>query len=394
MNQEISRFMARTTLYHGIGSSELSGAEASRLGISKALIVTDPGVRAAGLLEAVQVSLSKHKVAFEVFDQVEEDPDVATVHEAALYIRRAGCDGVVVVGGGSAICAAKGAALEAVNPVSSIRELEGINKYRVPPLPVVCLPTTAGSGSDVSYAFPLLDREKGREFSVGGDHIQPPVSILDPALLKTCPPWPMICAGLDALTHAVEALCTVRSNLLTDGLAFEAIGIIAANLRRAALTGDMEAKSRQMLASAVANFACGNAGLGVVHGIGVSARLKGSHGYKCAMLLPHGIAFNMPVCEEKFARAALAMGEPAGPGMGRRELAACFLRRIKELLRDLGFPRRFEAENLDRARIPDLIREVRVFLPPFLENNIRRVSDADIAGICESALRGWDQEEE
>ena len=181
--QQISRFMAKTTIYHGMGSRDLVGEEATKLGISTALLVCDPGVREAGLLGEVEKQLSKSRVAYEIYDEVEEDADVNTVHELASIIKESGCDGVVVVGGGSARCAAKGAALEATNDVQSIRELEGLNQYKVPPLPVVCLPTTAGSGTDVSWGFPIVDEVRGREFSIAGEHIQPPVSLLDPYFL-------------------------------------------------------------------------------------------------------------------------------------------------------------------------------------------------------------------
>ena len=390
MIQQISRFMARTTLYHGFGATTLAGAEATKLGIKKVMLVSDPGVRKAGLLDRVEESLEKSTLPYEIFDKVEEDADVETVHQIALRIRESGCNGVVVMGGGSAMCAAKGAALEAVNEVESIRELEGLNRYKVPPLPVICLPTTAGSGTDVSWGFPIVDEAQGREFSIAGEHIQPPVSILDPLLLKTCPRRPMIYAGLDALSHAVEALWGMRATVLTDALAYEAIRLIMNNLRAAALTDDMEAKSQQLLASAMANFAGGNAGMGIVHGIAVSVgNLKGPHGFKCGMLLPFGIEFNMTVCEEKFAKIAAMLGDVTS-GKLHSQLAQAFLRQVKQLLIDLDFPRRFGPENLSRERIPDLIKEVRKHIPPFLETNLRKVTDEDVTRICKASLEGWD----
>jgi len=390
MMEQISRFMAKTTIYHGIGSREFVGIEATKLGISKALLVCDPGVRRAGLLGEVEKPLSESRVAYEIYDEVKEDADVKTVHTLVLIIRESGCNGVIVVGGGSAMCAAKGAALEATNDVESIRELEGLNQYKVPPLPVLCLPTTAGSGTDVSWGFPIVDRDAGREFSIAGEHIQPPVSLLDPYFLRTCPRGAMIYAGLDALTHAVEALWGVRGTVLTDALAYEAIRLIMGNLRKAALTKDMDAKSHQLLGSTIANLAGGNAGLGIIHGIAVSVgNLKGPHGFKCGMLLPHAIEFNMPVCQGKFAKtAAILSGTPQDKS--RSDLAAVFLQQIKQLLADLDFPRRFGSENLQREKIPDLIKEVRKHTPPFLETNLRPVADDDVARICEAALKGWD----
>ena len=389
MIQQISRFMTKTTLYHGIGATELVGVEAKKCGLKKVMLVCDPRVREAGLLEGVEASLKEHRLKYEIFDGIEEDADVQTVHQIALRIRESGCNGVVVVGGGSSMCAAKGAALEVTNEVESVRELEGVNQYKSPPLPVICLPTTAGSGTDVSWGFPIVDKDRGREFSIAGEHIQPPVSILDPLFLKTCPRRPMIYAGLDALTHAVEALWGMKATVLTDALAYEAIRLIMANLRKAALTDDMEAKSNQLLASVIANFAGGNAGMGIVHGIAVSTgTLKGPHGFKCGMLLPYGIEFNMSVCEEKLAKAAAILGEIPSD-KPTPELAGLFLHKVKHLLDDLEFPRKFEPENLSRDRIPQLIKEVRKHIPPFLETNLRPVTDEDVANICEATLKGW-----
>ena len=200
----------------------------------------------------------------------------------------------------------------------------------------------------------------------------------------------MTYAGLDALSHAVEALWGIRATVLTDALAYEAIRLIMANLRKAVLTDDIEAKSNQLLASVIANFAGGNASMGIIHGIAVSTgNLKGPHGFKCGMLLPHGIEFNMSVCEEKFAKVATTIGEIASDKPSP-ELAGLFLHQVKQLLVDLKFPRKFKPENLSRDRIPQLIKEVRQHIPPFLETNLRPVTDEDVAQLCEASLKGWE----
>lgn len=366
------------------------GREVAKSGITRAIIVTDRGVRQAGLLEAVEESLSENKIGYEVFDAVEEDADVNIIHKIASQIKETGCNGVVVVGGGSPICAAKGSALEAANNVEDVRAFEGLNQYEVPPLPVICLPTTAGSGSDVSTGFPVLDYENQRHFGIGGEHISPPVTILDPFLLNTCPHWPMVYAGIDALSHAVEALWGIRSTTFTDALAYEAIRLIMTNLKEATFTDNIGAKINQQLGSTISMVAGDNGGLGIVHALaGVVFNAKGPHGYKCGIFLPHAMEFNMPVCEEKFARMATILGEPPH-GKTTSELAGLFLRRVKQLLIALDFPRKFESANLSREKIPELIKEVRRNSPPFLESNLRKVTDEDIARICETSLRSWD----
>ena len=267
MIKQIPRFMLKTMVYYGAGSTELTGDEVAKLGILKAMIVTDHGVRQAGLVKAVEDSLSKSRIKYDVFDEVQEDADVNVIHKVALRIKEAGCNGVVVVGGGSPLCAGKGAAVEVTNNVKDTRELEGWNKAKIPPLPVVCLPTTAGSGSDVANGFPIVDYENKRHFGISGENISPPVSILDPLLLKTCPRLPMIYAGVDALSHALEAFWGINANPLTDSLAYEAIRLIMTNLKEATLTDNIEAKMNQHIGSTLAMLTAGHAGLGIVHAI-------------------------------------------------------------------------------------------------------------------------------
>jgi alcohol dehydrogenase class IV len=390
MIQEISRFGFKTVVHYGVGSTELTGGEASKTGISKAMIITDRGVRQAGLLDGVEHSLTKNKVKYEVFDEVEEDADINVMHRITLQIKKTGCDGIIVVGGGSPICAAKGAALEVTNEVADVRAFDGVNKARIPPLPVICLPTTAGSGSDVSAGFPVLDFEHQRHFGISGENVPPRVSILDPLLLKTCPRLPMIFAGIDALSHALEALWSIRSTVLTDALAFEAIRLIMTNLRTATFTDNLAAKMGQQLGCTLAMNTGDNAGLGIVHALaGVYFNLKGSHGYKCGIFLPHAMEFNTPFCEQKFAHIATMAGESACH-KSTSELALLFVRQVKLLLIDLDFPKKFESANLSSEKIPEVIKEARKNHPRFLDHNIRKVTDEDIAHICQASLKSWD----
>ncbi len=385
MEANVFSFMCKTKVVHGPGSTALVGQEAARLGIRRALLVTDRGIRKAGLLEMVGESLSASGVSWEVFDQVEEDADVETMHQGAQRAKETGCNGVVVVGGGSPICAGKGIALEATNG-KKVRELEGRNTYQTPPLPVVCVPTTAGSGSDVSAAFVVHDAQQERVYAVGGDHIQPSVTVLDPLLLRSCPPRQMVLSGLDALTHAVEALWTKKGTPLTDAIAYEATRLIVGNLKRAAFTDDLESKDRQHLASAMANMACGNASLGLVHGMTMYYRLKLPHGYQNGVLLPYVMEFNLPACEQKLARMALVLGDqPAG--RRPRELARAALRQIKEFYLDLGFPPKFGREEFPAQEIPQMVETA--LGNEFIQHNIRKSTEKDLAALYEASLGGW-----
>ena len=384
MARFISQFLNQTAIYYGPGSSQFVGREAAKLRITRALIVTDPGVHKAGALNAAEASLNDSKIKYEIFDQVQEDADVNVVHKIACFIRESGCNGVVVVGGGSPICAAKGAAVESTNEVEDVRVFEGSNKYKEPPLPVICIPTTAGSGSDLSDGFPIVDYERRRHFGIRGDNIAPPVSILDPLLLNTCPKNPMIFAGIDALSHALDALWSTGSTPLTDALAYEAIYLIINNLVEATLSDNVAAKTNQHLGSTLAMLACGGSGLAIIHAFaGVVFSAKGPHGYKCGRVLPLALEFNLPLCEVKFARMATMLGEmPANKT--NRDLAILFVDRVKQLLCDLDFPGKLDEDNSTKPHIPDIIKEIRENKPPFADSNIRRLTDRDLAKICEA----------
>jgi alcohol dehydrogenase class IV len=388
----ISQYMFKTSVYYGTGSTQLTGTEAVKAGINKALVVTDIGVRQAGLLKAVEDSLVKSIVKYEVFDSVQEDADVEVMHKITLQIKATGCNGIIVIGGGSPICAAKGAALEATNAVENVRTLAGWNKASIPPLPLICLPTTAGSGSDVSHSFPVFDPEHKGHFGIGGELVSPRVSILDPLLLVTCPHRPMIFGGIDALSHAVEALWGAQSTPYTDALAYESIYLIMTNLREATYTSNLEAKLNQQIGCTMAMNVGDNSKLGIIHGItGAYINLTGPHGYKCGVLLPHAIEFNMPVCENKFAKMAVMLGE-IGHHKTTAELAHLFLRRVKQLLLDIGFPRKFDPSNLSQDRIPALLQEVRAHPLSFIDFNLRKVTDEDLIRIFEASVRDWSVE--
>ncbi len=391
MVAQISQLSARTKVYFGPGSTKLIGVEAAKAGITKAMIVTDRGVYKAGLLKDVEKYVTKEKIGYEIFQEVDEDADVNVIHRIATLIKETGCNGVIVVGGGSPICAAKGAALEVSNKVENIRPLFDRNRLKTPPLPVICLPTTAGSGSDVVEGFPVVDHERRLHLGIGGDGIGPRVSILDPELLRTIPRWPMLFAEVDALSHALDALCSRQATVVSDALAYEAIRIIMNNIKEATFTDSLTARMNQHIGSTLGMLAGSNAGLAVIHAFGgLIFTAKGPHGYKCGLTIPIAMDFNLPVCEEKFSMMATILGE-ATTGKTRAELAQAFIRRVKQLLIELEFPRKFRPEDASREMLPEIMEEMKHGdCARFLENNLRTVNEEDLQHIIEALLKGWE----
>jgi alcohol dehydrogenase len=382
----IFSFHLPTKLVHGFNAVGQLGKEARRLGVTKALIVTDAGVKGAGLLDPGIKSLQSEGIPAIVFDEVEMDPGTKTVARGINLFRSEGCNGVVVVGGGSPMCAGKGIALVAANG-GSIADFEGNEKYKVPPLPVIGIPTTAGAGSEVSSTFIITDEKRNYKMAIGGAKVCPDTAILDPVLLLNIPFWPGVNAGMDALSHAVGACCTNEATPITDALALTSIGLMMKHLAAHVLTSDLESKNQQLIASVMANMACGNARLDLIHAL---SHPLGSHhmphGLANGILIPYVMEFNLPVCEDKFAQMALVMGE-SGTGMTVRELARKAIERVKSLFLEVGFPDRIPQDKVDKKDIPDMVKQA--MTRPMTRFNRRKSTEKELTEIYLKAFEGW-----
>jgi alcohol dehydrogenase class IV len=380
-------FTMPTKIYWGYDCVNLAGGEGKKLGIEKALIVTDKGVRGAGVIAPLLKSMEGSGLAYEIFDDVPEDPDTQVVDRGAALLKQAGCNGIVIIGGGSPLCAGKGIALVVTNG-GNIRDYEGLERFQRPPLPVLAIPTTAGSGSEVSSLFIISDEKRNNyKMTIGGYRCHPEVAILDPMLLRSLPARQFIASGVDALVHAIEATCTNQATPLTDAIAYEAIRLIMKKIASAAFTDDLEAKNDQLLASAMANIACGNARLGLVHAI---SQPLGSyhlaHGWANGILLPYVMEYNLPACEEKFAKMAEVLGI-ANPEMARAEKARAALQSVRDLLKSLDFPDRISEDIAPKAAIPQMAKTA--MGRPQIKTNSRKAQEKDLIGIYERAYQGW-----
>ena len=386
-HDDVYTFQLGTTIHHGFNSLSRLAAEVRRLGGGKVLVVSDKGVSGAGLTDRVTKHLTSEDISHVVFDDVEVDPCIATVERALAFLRKERCDVIAAVGGGSPVCAAKGIALLATNG-GSLRDYEGMNRYGTSPLPVIAIPTTAGAGSEVSPVFIVTDEARNFKIDIGGPACFPRVAILDPLLLRDIPFWPAVNAGLDALTHAVEACCTGLATPLTDCIALEAIRMIVQNLAPAVLTNDLEAKNQQLLASTMANVACGNAKLGLVHALSKPlSAFHLPHGYANGILLPFVMEFNLPACAGKLARMARALGE-GHREEGEQRLAELAVHRVKQLYASLGFPNKLDEEQVSPNAIPEMVESA--MTQAMWRFNVRRSTKEDLAGIYARAFQGWE----
>jgi alcohol dehydrogenase len=378
----MSNFVAPTKMVFGRGTAAAVGGEAVALGASQVLLVTDLGVYNAGLTKAVEESLQSKGVGIHVFNEVEVDPSLDDVARGVKMARAENCDLIVVVGGGSPICAGKGIALVLANG-GELKDYAGENKAPRPSLPLIVLPTTAGSGSEVSPNFQVHDHIKHIKYALNGKYY-PQVAILDPLLLLTLPYWQAICSSFDALTHAVEAYTSNRATPASDAMALEAVRLMYQHLIPAAATTSVESREKQLLASSMANIACGNAGLGLVHAFTYGME-ELPHGYACGLVLPFAMEYNLPVVPEKTAALARAMGVPCG--LPIRETAYQGLMELRRFYREVGFPNRITEQELPRGREAERVEKI--LGARLIRFNARRVDKKDVERLLDAAYQGW-----
>ena len=269
-------------------------------------------LRRSGKLDAAVTSIQSAGSQAQVFDQVEPEPTVDTVEAGRLVCREAECDLVVGIGGGSALDVAKAIAGLAASPLTALEHFEGADTPKTG-LPVLAVPTTAGTGSEVTMNSVLSEPATQTKKSIRGDALLPTTAIVDPELLLSLPPDLTAHCGLDALTQAIESFTSRHATPLTDALAFEAFCLLADGLPRAMLDGtDIDARGRTAYGSLMAGMALANARLGIVHGLAhpLGVRYHIPHGLVCGALLPFAIRFNQDVAREKYDRLAAALGQP------------------------------------------------------------------------------------
>ena len=279
-----------------------------------AVVVTDEGLARTAVVASVVGALAASGIPVTVFSGVHANPttgDVAAGAEAVAALAAGdGRPAVVAVGGGSSVDAAKGIAVAAVNPERG-RDLDYRRTFSVPALPLVAVPTTAGTGTETNAFAVITDPVTRRKFYVGGATARPAAAILDPELTASLPPGATAATGMDALVHALESCMSRRANPWSEGIALQAIRMISAHLPRAVADGaDLEARSQMLLASHLAGIAFASTGLGICHAIGhaLGGRFDIAHGVALTMVLPGVPRFNLPACGERLAAVAFALG--------------------------------------------------------------------------------------
>lgn len=372
-------------IVYGIGSSGLAGQYARTFGAGRVLVVSDPGVIAAGWTGRIISSLEEAGISSVMFSAVSPNPrDFEVMNGAELY-RSTGCDAIIVVGGGSPMDCAKGIGIVSTSHCH-ILECEGVDNVPNPMPPLICIPTTAGTSADVSQFAIINNSAEHVKIAIVSKSTVPDVALIDPETTTTMPPYLTACTGMDALVHAIEAYVSNASSPLTDLHALQAIRLISANLLTAiAEPHNLAARDAMMLGSLEAGLAFSNASLGAVHAMAHSlgGYLDLPHGECNALLLEHVIAYNFPAATERFHDIAMAMGIPEHASESG-ECLAPLTAAIRTLRISAGITNSLRTVGVTADAIPILAGKA--MKDACMVTNPRRPSTADIESIYEQAL--------
>lgn len=323
--------------YFGRGRVTEVGRITAATGATSALIVTDPFLAASPVVAAVRDSLERAGLAVTVYGAVTPNPTTTCVDEGSDLAASVGAEAIVAVGGGSSMDAAKGIALGAVNPQRGIG-LDYRTEFARHALPIIAVPTTAGTGAEVNAFGVITDVVSHRKFYVGHDSALARAAVLDPDLTVGLPPGATAATGMDALTHALESYLSVRANPYSDGIALQVISTVAGFLPRAVADGtDIEARAELLLASHVAGVGFSHTGLGLVHGIAhpLGGQFNIPHGLALCMVIEGVLRFNLTARRDRIARVAFALGVGHSHGT-TAENAEAAIQAIANLARQVG----------------------------------------------------------
>lgn len=378
-----------TRIHFGAGSINDLGQIVRDFKGSKVLLVVDPNLKEVGLLSKITTPLETSGMPFEVYDHVDPEPGLLLADEGTQRAIETGCDCVVGVGGGSAMDVAKAISILLTNG-GKAEEYLGLGKIKKAGVPKIMVPTTAGTGAEVTFTAVFINEKTKSKGGMNGDPLYPDAAVLDPELTVTLPPHVTAAPGIDALTHAIEAYVSTQAHAVSDMYALEAIELISQNLGIAYANGDnIQARSSMLLGSMLAGKALATAGVGLVHAMAypLGGMFNIPHGLANAVLLPYVIDYNIIGDPEKYARISYVMGYESD-GLSLREAAQTATDAVYELNQDVGIPTSLADLDISEDKIPEMA-EIALTVTRPVENNPRKPTLGDVIRIYETAFKGW-----
>lgn len=383
----VNRFILNEVSYFGPGARKELPEVIGRLGGKKALVVTDKGLIQFGVAGKVTEVLDAHGLAYEIFSEVKPNPTVTNVKDGIEAFKKAGADYIIAIGGGSAMDTAKGIGIVINNPeFSDIVSLEGCAPTQNKSVPIIALPTTAGTAAETTINYVIIDEDKKKKMVCVDPNDIPAVAIIDAELMYSLPKGLTAATGMDALTHAIEGYVTKGAWEMSDMFEIEAIRMINKYLRKAVFEPqNPEGRNGMAVAQYIAGMAFSNVGLGLVHGMAhpMGSLFDVPHGVANALLLPGLMEFNMPYCLDKFPKVAEAMGVDIS-GMTKEEASQAACDAVKKLAVEVGIPQHLNELGITEKDIPALAEQA--LADVCTPGNPREVTLEDIIELYKKVL--------
>lgn len=378
-------FTGARKIVFGTGSFQKLAEHVQALRSRRPLIVLDKNLAAAGFAGKISDILDGSGIKAILFERAEPEPRLELADEGARAALKGKCDLVVGIGGGSAMDLAKAIAAVAGNRGKAADYL-GLNKIPGPGLPTIMVPTTAGTGSEVTFTAVFVRRNLQKKEGMNSPFLYPDIALLDPELTLTLPPEPTATTGLDALCHAIESYTSIQASPMSEMISLEAIRLISDHLRTCVHnSGHIEARGQVLLGSLYAGLGLANAGVTAVHSLSypLGGKYGVPHGLANTLLLPHVMAFNLPGNLEKFAVIAEVMGEGVDD-LPLREAAWQAVEAVNALIEDCGIHKSLEDLGIPQEDFPELAKTAMTVARP-LANNPRKMTIEDAIEIYEDA---------
>ena len=335
-----NRIVLNETSYHGKGAVAAIADEVKGRGFTKAFLCSDPDLLKFGVTQKVTDVLDKAGLAYEIYSDIKANPTIQNVQTGVAAYQNSGADYIIAIGGGSSMDTAKAIGIIINNPeFADVRSLEGTAPTKKPSVPILAVPTTAGTAAEVTINYVITDVEKNRKFVCVDTHDIPVVAFVDPDMMSSMPKGLTAATGMDALTHAIEGYITKGAWVMTDMFHLKAIEIISQNLR-GAVENTPEGREGMALGQYIAGMGFSNVGLGIVHSMAhpLGAVYDTPHGVANAILLPTVMEYNAPATGEKYRDIAKAMGVEGTEKMTQQEYRKAAVDAVRQLSQDVGIP--------------------------------------------------------
>ena len=344
-----NRIMLNETSYHGSGAIQEIATEAKAHGFKKALVCSDPDLIKFGVTAKVTDILDKNGLEYEIYSEIKPNPTIDNVKHGVETFKKSGADYLIAIGGGSSMDTSKAIGIIIANPeFEDVRSLEGVAPTKKPCVPIIAVPTTAGTAAEVTINYVITDVERKRKFVCVDPHDMPIIAIVDPDMMSSMPKGLTASTGMDALTHAIEGYTTKAAWEMTDMFHLKAIEIIARSLR-SAVANEKEGREGMALGEYIAGMGFSNVGLGSAHSMAhtLGAVYDTPHGVACAMMLPIVMEYNADCTGEKYREIARAMGVKGVDDMSVEEYRKAAIDAVAQLSVDVGIPTKLEAIKED-----------------------------------------------